>query len=123
MKNRLPQTTDDGGATAPYDHLYVYHLEGRVTPAYSPERSDFIGLWQETDSAFLFFRRAARATITELLRASPGLTYHDCYHLTYDQWHGGRFDAFKVGGLHVVPAWLADGNCDGEASSTESILL
>lgn len=123
MKNRRPQTTDDGGAHAPYDHLYIYHLEGRVTPTYSPGRPDFIGLWQETDSAFLFFKRAAPATIAELLRSNPGLTYHDCYNLTYDQWHGSRFEAFEQGDLHIVPAWQADRDGSDTTPSSRTILL
>ena len=123
MKNRLQQTTDDGGADAPYDHLYIYHLEGRVTPTYSPGRPDFIGLWQETDSAFLFFERAAPTTIAELVRSNPGLTYHDCYHLTYDQWHGSRFEAFEQGDLRVVPAWQADSDGLDTAASSRTILL
>ena len=123
MKNRLPQTTDGTGADTPYDHLYIYHLEGRVEPTYAPPRSDFIGLWQETDSAFVFFKRAAPAAISELVRSHPGLTYHDCYHLTYDQWHGGRFEAFEQGELEIVPAWQVDRRVSGRGPSSRSILL
>jgi ribosomal protein L11 methyltransferase len=123
MKNRLIGTTDDDGARTPSEHLYVYHLEGRVAPTYSPERSDFIGLWQESDSAFLFFSSPAPGTIAELVRSDSGLTCLDSYHLTYDQWHGGRFNAFRQGALHVVPAWQANKRDRDQSPSLKTILL
>ena len=123
MKNRLTTTAEGNDAQAPYQHLYIYHLEGRVAPTYAPERSDFIGLWQETDSAFLFFSNSAPGTISELVRGDSGLTYHDCYHLTYDQWHGSRFNAFEQGELRVVPAWQASKGVRNQISSLKPILL
>ena len=123
MKNRLTTTTDGGSAQAPYEHLYIYHIEGRVSPTYAPDCSDFIGLWQETDSAFLFFTSASPDTIAELVRSDSGLTWLDSYDLSYDQWHGGRFETFEQGALKIVPAWKADNSVSDKNPSLKTILL
>ena len=123
MKNRLITTTDGTSAQAPYKYLYIYHIEGRVSPTYAPDCPDFIGLWQETDSAFLFFSSASPGTVAELVRSDSDLTWLDSYQLSYDQWHGGRFDAFEQGALRIVPAWEADKIVPGSKASSETILL
>ena len=115
--------TDGSSAQAPYEHLYIYHIEGRVSPTYAPDCSDFIGLWQETDSAFLFFSSASPGMIADLVRSDSSLTWLDSYQLSYDQWHGDRFKAFEQGALRIVPAWETDKGVPENSLSVERILL
>ncbi len=123
MKNRLKRATDVRGVKAPYDHLYIYHIEGRVPPSYCHASPGFIGLWQEADSAFLFFTQAVPSVIAELVHTTSGLIYQDCYHLTYDQWHGGRFNAFRVGDLEIIPAWQIENRSSDHKTTSKTILL
>ena len=123
MTPHLPGMTEERPCPAPCEHLYIYHIEGRIAPTEAPVRPDFIGLWQESGSAFLFFSTPAPGTVSELVRGDPGLTYQDCYHLTYDQWHGGPFDAFQQGSLRVVPAWQAGSEMQADRPGCKRILL
>lgn len=123
MTNPLSGTTEDRPPAAPYDHLYIYHVEGRVAPTVAPARPDFIGLWQENGSAFLFFSNPAPGSVAELVRGDPDLTYRDGYHLTYEQWHGGPFHAFQQGALRIVPAWQANSEVSANRPGCQKILL
>ena len=123
MKHPPNGKTDGTGAVAPYDHLYIYRLDGRVAPASATGQKDLIGLWQETDCSFLFFKRPAPAAVSDLVRSQPHLTYLDCYHMTYDQWHGGEFQAFEQGSIRVVPAWQAHESGLENAPTARTVLL
>ncbi len=100
-----PSAARESFAPCPYQDLYIYHLNGRIT---SPERirhNGFIGNWEEGDSSFLFFARPAPEDIKNLLRAQPQLSYIDRYHMSYEQWQGSVFASFDQGLFQIIPPW------------------
>jgi ribosomal protein L11 methyltransferase len=89
----------------PYNDLYIYYLKGRMKSSNPVFGSGFIGNWQENEYSFLFFSKPSLDEVASLLNSNPGLTFLEEFHMTYDQWQGGRIEPFKVGRFHIVPPW------------------
>jgi ribosomal protein L11 methyltransferase len=98
----------------PCKDLYIYYLKGRVDPDPILGKGDFIGNWQEADDSFLFFKRSADDSISELLGRQPHLVFQDSYQMSYEQWQGNAVVPFQVGCLTVTPPWHADAGSTGE---------
>jgi ribosomal protein L11 methyltransferase len=92
----------------PYNDLYIYQLGGRLTSQKEIHPQCFIGNWEDEDYSFLFFSDPAPEEIKKLLRRQPHLTYMDNYHMSYEQWQGGRLTSFDHGCFHVIPPWERD---------------
>ncbi|MGD9125037.1 MAG: 50S ribosomal protein L11 methyltransferase [Desulfarculaceae bacterium] len=93
-------------AQPPYDQLYIYELLGDARPQATGLGDDYLGLWLEGDTSFLFFSRPATGEIAKILAADSRLTLREHHHLTYEQWQGGiEFNPLEFEGLAVVPAW------------------
>jgi ribosomal protein L11 methyltransferase len=89
----------------PYDDLYIYYLKGRLKPSNSVFGSGFIGNWQENGYSFLFFSKPSTGVVADILKSNPELAFVEEYHMTYDQWQGGKIEPFKVGRFHIAPPW------------------
>ncbi len=94
--------------TAPYDLLYIYYLEGRISPARERDLRHFLGNWEEEGQTFLFFSQPARDQVDALLGALPDLRLLDAFEMPYDQWQGAVLDAEQIGRFQVVPPWRAN---------------
>ena len=93
----------------PYQELYIYYLHGRLKRGDKIYGSDFIGNWQEDDFSFLFFSKPSRDEVSKILSSNPGLTLLDEFHMTYDQWQGGKTAPEKIGRFVIVPPWRNNG--------------
>ncbi len=100
-----PLSNPDKSGSCPYDDLYIYHLNGRLTSQHKIPNRHFIGNWQEDDFSFLFFSQPAFEDIQDLLRAQPQLSYIDKYHMSYAQWQGTVFTSFDHGPFQIVAPW------------------
>ena len=89
----------------PYEDLYIYQLDGRLTSQIHIRQDFFIGNWEEDDSSFLFFSKPADPEIKKLLRTQPQLTCIDSYHMSYEQWQGTTFTPFDHGSFHIIAPW------------------
>jgi ribosomal protein L11 methyltransferase len=89
----------------PYDKLFIYYMEGRLNGAEQPLGADFIGNWQEDGFSFLFFSKPHDAAVAGLVTAQPHLTLIDKYHMTYEQWQGGKITPFSAGRFFIAPPW------------------
>lgn len=92
----------------PYDDLYIYQIDGRLTSQIEILRNYFIGNWEEADSSFLFFSEPARPDVEKLLRAQPQLSCVDSYHMSYEQWQGAVFKPFEHGCFQIMAPWHDD---------------
>jgi ribosomal protein L11 methyltransferase len=92
----------------PYTELYIYHLEGRLQPGAGSACDSFIGLWQEGESAFMFFSAPQPAEVHRLLSGQPQARLVDSYHMPYDQWQGALPAAERIGRFRIVPPWETD---------------
>ena len=94
---------------APYQQLYIYEVEGDARAAATGLGPDFLGLWLEDTTSFLFFSRPARQRVEGLLAGDPGLRLRQEHNLDYQQWQGGLdLEPLELEGLTVVPAWQDD---------------
>jgi ribosomal protein L11 methyltransferase len=94
--------------TPPIRRLFIYYLLGH--PSGELRLGDnFLGHWQEEESAFLFFSAAAPRQVENLVDAQPHLTLVDHYHMPYEQWQGGHVMPFTVGNITIRPPWVPAG--------------
>ncbi|MCB2193894.1 MAG: 50S ribosomal protein L11 methyltransferase [Deltaproteobacteria bacterium] len=89
----------------PYQDLYIYELLGDARAAAHGLGPDYLGLWLEGDTSFLFFSAPAPGAV-ERLAAEGGLSLRQCHELTYEQWQGGlEIKPWLVGDLFFCPSW------------------
>ncbi len=94
---------------APYDQLYIYEIGGDARSEAVGLGPDYLGLWLEGDTSFLFFAQPADQAVGELLARHPGLRLAAHHHLSYEQWQGGlELEPLMLPGLCVLPAWGDD---------------
>lgn len=98
----------------PYQDLYIYYLSGRFRPGRWFQPPDYIGCWEEGDSAFLFFTRPHLSLVEASVDRLPGVALRDHYHMTYDQWQGGDAVPRRIGPFTIRPPWGA-GRGDDDA--------
>ncbi len=90
----------------PYQHLYVYLLDGIVPEADEiPLGSGFIGNWIEGPNSFLFFSIPAKPRVSTLLKMRPDFRLLDEYHFFYEEWQGGGLEPLRIGPFLIVPPW------------------
>ena len=93
------------GYRPPYEHLYIYYLEGLAGAVDSALGPMFIGNWEEDGYSFLFFSSPAEETVRQFLEARNDLNLLDRYDMRYDDWQGGRFQGLRTDRLSIEPAW------------------
>jgi len=89
----------------PYAELYIYQLEGRMDCRAAVNGQNFLGHWQEEESAFLFFSSPAAAAVEDILHRQPHLRLVDCTQMTYDQWQGNVLEGGRIGRFRIIPSW------------------
>ncbi len=91
----------------PYQNLFIYEILGDARALAQPLEmgSDYLGLWLEGETSFLFFAAPSPGPVERLLRAG-GLQLRQRHELTYEQWQGGlELKPWVVGDLFFCPAW------------------
>jgi ribosomal protein L11 methyltransferase len=105
----------------PYRELCVYHLEGRVAPEEDLGVESFLGLWQEGESAFLFFRAPEAAAVARLLARRPRARLVDSYRMPYEQWQGAAVCG-RIGRFAIRPPWERGAPADGAGEALPLIV-
>ncbi|MCF8061560.1 MAG: 50S ribosomal protein L11 methyltransferase [Deltaproteobacteria bacterium] len=103
---------NEGGGTSgqPPGHLYVYCLEGVVSPEVEPGLGEtFLGNWVEGASSFLFFSEPAEDRVLRVVEDHSELQYVEDHRFTYEEWLGDRFERFFAGDFEICPAWEVPG--------------
>lgn len=90
---------------SPYDNLYIYYLEGRMSRPWETNFSRFVGNWEEDGYTFLFFTSPAAQQVDALLKREPGLTLLDEFEMTYEEWQGGKIQPLLIGRFLILPPW------------------
>lgn len=99
-----------------YNDLYIYYVKGRIRNPENHFGPQFIGQWQEEDTAFLFFARPADRQVAGLVEHDPELELVDKYCMSYADWHGGEILPFSTDRLYVAPPWADQEPPDGKFS-------
>jgi ribosomal protein L11 methyltransferase len=90
----------------PYDMLYIYEINGRVTEEKSAFPSVYIGNWWEGDHSFLFFSQEQGDFVRSILDKDPFLSLVDRFTMPYRDWQAGdEIEPFRVGPLVFIPCW------------------
>ena len=100
-----PRPIPEKSGSCPYDELYIYHLNGRLTSQEQINKSSFIGNWEEDDFSFLFFSQPAFEEVQILLQSQPQLRLIESYHMRYAQWQGTEFTSFDHGPFQIIAPW------------------
>jgi ribosomal protein L11 methyltransferase len=90
---------------SPYQDLFIYYLEGRLSTEAELQSNIFIGNWEEENFSFLFFSEPAMDILKDLLLSQPHLTLLDQFQMSYEEWQGGPIKPFKMGCFTIVPPW------------------
>lgn len=89
---------------AHYQRLHTYHFNRRLLPPLV-EDPDFIGLWQESDSAIYFFHQAKEEAMAALARRTGATLFYQA-EVEYRDWEAGQeITPFTVGPLRIAPVW------------------
>jgi ribosomal protein L11 methyltransferase len=108
---------------SPYDHLYIYYLEGRMSRPWETELSRFVGNWEEDGYTFLFFTAPATEQVNILLEREPDLTLLDEFKMTYEEWQGGKLQPLLIGQFLILPPWYQTKNQAPPISHGHMIVL
>jgi len=95
----------------PFNDLYIYYLKGYVDSA-AVFGADYIGNWQEEETAFLFFNAPADGRVDALVCGRADLELVDRFVMTYADWHGGEIRPFTAGSLRIEPPWAQEPSGD-----------
>jgi len=90
---------------SPYDDLYIYYLEGRMSRPWEANFSQFVGNWEEDGYTFLFFTAPASQQVNALLNKEPKLTLIDEFRMSYEEWQGEKLQPFVIGRFLIIPPW------------------
>jgi len=103
----------------PYRDLFIYYLEGCLKSDPAASGKAFLGNWEEDGFSFLFFSKPSGAKVKKILADHPELTLIDNYHMTYEEWQGGKVAPLRAGRFHIFPPWEKT----GPAGSDVDIML
>ena len=110
------------GVQKPYEHLYIYYLEGVLGPIARPG-PDYLGTWEEEGHSFVFFSRAADQSMADLLRSHPRASLIDQYEMSYAQWQGTQPAAMTLGSFQITPPWLVSGSHPDQGPAPHKLIL
>ncbi len=92
------------------ERLYIYEIEGTVNPGKSSMGESFIGCWNEGGYSYLFFSRAGREVVDNILSSHAGLNLAGEIAMNYEDWEPeDAFSPFEIAPLRFVPAWMDPG--------------
>jgi ribosomal protein L11 methyltransferase len=103
--------------------LYIYQLEGRMDPRAAIEGKNFLGRWQEEDSAFLFFSAPAAQAVGDILRSQPHLRLLDSTQMAYSQWQGAPFAGERIGRFRLALPWGTPAPVGRDDATALTVLL
>jgi ribosomal protein L11 methyltransferase len=108
---------------SPYDDLYIYYLEGRMSRPREEVFTRFAGNWEEDGYTFLFFTAPATRQVNALLEREPGLTLLDEFQMTYEEWQGEKLQPSLIGRFLILPPWYLTKNPAPPLSHGHKIVL
>jgi ribosomal protein L11 methyltransferase len=109
-------------SAAPYQNLHIYYLQGRLTPDDDLLGGNFIGNWEEEGFSFLFFSSPAHERVEAVLSRQPELILLDQFHMTYEEWQGGRLAPFEIGNFLILPPWEKGSESQTQSPGLEIVL-
>ncbi|MBF0204522.1 MAG: 50S ribosomal protein L11 methyltransferase [Desulfamplus sp.] len=89
----------------PYEHLWIYYLEGTPEKTSVKKNSNFIGNWEEDGFSFLFFSAPCDEVVQKMVDQDEKLTLIDRYSMSGEEWHGDKIESYTTGSLCISPPW------------------
>jgi ribosomal protein L11 methyltransferase len=114
VKQKVPRGASRE-ATCPYQDLYVYVMDGVVSPNDEAHLGEaFVGNWVEDSWSFLFFRSPSEPEVLALSSLRNGPRLLEKHRFTYADWQGCGVDPIRICGLLIVPPWSTTEPREGE---------
>ena len=90
----------------PPEKLYVYEIEGRVTPPAELTGQEFLGAWREGGYTYLFFSTPREQEVRSWLTREPKGRFLSVTDLNYSDWEAGQaLKPTRVAGFYLCPIW------------------
>jgi len=90
----------------PPEKLFIYEIEGRVSPPAVLTGEGYLGCWREGGYSYLFFASPREAGVREWLAGEPAGRYSSETVLDYADWEAGKpLEATSLAGFHLCPVW------------------
>ena len=90
----------------PPEKIYVYEIQGKVSPPSGLAGDDFLGAWREGDYTYLFFGAPQEDPVQAWLQATSAGQYSSETILNYADWEAGQaLKPASVAGFHLCPVW------------------
>ena len=90
----------------PPEKLYVYEIEGRVTPPGELTGQEFLGAWREGGYTYLFFSTPREQEVRSWLTREPKGRFLSVTDLNYSDWEAGQaLKPTRVAGFYLCPIW------------------
>ncbi|MFZ5453308.1 MAG: 50S ribosomal protein L11 methyltransferase [Thermodesulfobacteriota bacterium] len=90
----------------PPEKIYVYEIQGKVTPPEALCGDDFLGAWREGEYSYLFYSHPKEGPVQAWLQTTPAGVYSSETILNYADWEAGQpFKPLSIAGLHFCPVW------------------
>ena len=88
------------------EKIFVYEIQGKVTPPESLCGEDFLGAWREGDYSYLFFSNPKEDQVLTWLQGEAAGSFSSETILNYADWEAGQpFKPLSCAGLHFYPIW------------------
>ena len=90
----------------PPEKLYVYEIEGRVSPPAHLTGPEFLGCWREGAYTYLFFSTPREQEVRSWLTGEPKGRFLSVTDLNYSDWEAGQaLKPTRVAGFYLCPIW------------------
>ncbi len=89
--------------------LYIYQFEGKIPYYSSFSHPDLLGIWQEEQEVFVFFKKDNESFVKNFKKVYPDLNLKQKFEVDYASWHGGEIRPVSFEDFTIVPIWLWNG--------------
>jgi ribosomal protein L11 methyltransferase len=90
----------------PPEKLYVYEIEGRVTPPARLTGPEFLGCWREGGYTYLFFSTPRELEVRSWLETEPQGRFLSVTDLNFADWEAGQaLKPMRAAGFYLCPIW------------------
>jgi ribosomal protein L11 methyltransferase len=90
----------------PPEKLYVYEIEGRVSPPARLTGPEFLGCWREGAYTYLFFSAPREPEVKSWLETDPQGRFLSTTDLNFSDWEAGQaLKPMRAAGFYLCPIW------------------
>ena len=86
--------------------MCIYNFDGvPVLDSQVENDEQFLGLWVEEGTSFLFFSGPASSLVEQVKIKNSHISLVETYEMTCEQWHGDKIEPYFVEDFCIAPPW------------------